>query len=227
MKIILNKDVRQLGDEGDIKDVTAGYARNYLFPQNLAMPFSKHGLEILNQKKAKIEANKARKIEEAKSLKERLDGYSLTITRPAGENGKLFGAVTNATIAELLNEDGMAIERKQIGIPQNAIKIVGEFDVKVKLIEKEVAHIKVTVKSEADEKAAAKKSAKAVAESTVDTTSTEEPSDYTPAETATESVVEETATAEPDTISETPAEEASEESGDEEAVDSEESKTEE
>jgi large subunit ribosomal protein L9 len=159
MKIILNKDVPQLGDEGDIKVVTAGYARNYLFPQNMAMPFSKHGLEILEQKKAKIQANKAKKLEEAKSLKERLQGYSLVITRPAGENGKLFGAVTNATISELLKEDGLSIERKQIGIPQNAIKIVGEFDVKIKLIEKEVAHIKVTVKSEADEKSAAKKAA--------------------------------------------------------------------
>jgi len=53
MKVILNKDVPQLGDEGDIKNVAAGYARNYLMPNNLAMPFSKHGLVILEQKKAR------------------------------------------------------------------------------------------------------------------------------------------------------------------------------
>ncbi len=148
MKIILLKDVENLGDEGDVKTVTDGYGRNYLLPRGFATLFSKHGLTLIEQRKAKIEARREEKRQAALGLKEKLQGVNLLISMPAGDNGKLFGAVTNGVIADQLAQThGVTIDKRHISIHGNAIKMVGIYEVKIRLLDREHATVKVEVKA--------------------------------------------------------------------------------
>ncbi|OHD12809.1 MAG: 50S ribosomal protein L9 [Spirochaetes bacterium GWB1_48_6] len=147
MKIILNKDVPNLGEEGDVKVVANGYARNFLIPQKIAVLFSAHAAHMFEQKKAQIEARKEAKKQIALSLKEKINAEEIEITMSAGDNGKLFGAVTPGNIADLLAAKGIVVEKKLISITGNAIKVVGVYEAKVKVMEKEYATLKVTVKA--------------------------------------------------------------------------------
>ncbi len=145
MKIILSKDVQNLGEEGDIREVARGYARNYLIPQGLGVAYTKQNLALLEGRKKAIEQRKAEKRDRAKGLKERIEGLDITIQMTVGETGRLFGSVTNAMIAEELSKLGIEVERKRIEIPEHTIKTVGNFVVKVKLYGNEIASLKVTV----------------------------------------------------------------------------------
>lgn len=147
MKIILLKDVENVGEEGEVKQVADGYGRNYLIPQGFAIPFSKGGLNIIEQRAAKIAARKEEKRQAALGLKEKLSGFNLVISMPAGDNGKLFGAVTNGVVADQLAAQGIQVEKRHISIHGNAIKLVGTYDVKVKVMEREAAVIKVEIKA--------------------------------------------------------------------------------
>ena len=151
MKVILNKDVNHLGEEGDVKVVADGYARNYLFPRSLALPYTPEVVAIFEGRKAEIEARKAQKREAAKSDKEKLEALALSITVPASAGGKLYGAVSSQTIIELLAKEGFEFERKRIEIPGNAIKQTGVYKINVKLYENAVAEIHVEVKGQVDE----------------------------------------------------------------------------
>ena len=94
IKVILNQDVLNLGEEGDVCKVADGYARNYLFPQNLAVPYTKQYIVLFDQKKEQIEKRKAEKHAAALSLKEKIEALgSVEIKMPAGEGDKLFGSV--------------------------------------------------------------------------------------------------------------------------------------
>ena len=168
MKVILNVDVKYLGEEGDVKNVANGYARNFLLPRNLAVPYNEATAALFEARKAEIEARKEVKRANAKSLKEKLESADITIEMPAGSNGKLYGAVTSTVVAEALAKLGFEIERKRIEIPGLAIKSVGNYHACVKLYEAAVAEIKVVVKAqggaEVAEKAEAKPEAKATEE---------------------------------------------------------------
>lgn len=148
MKVILNKDVNPLGEEGDVKDVAKGYARNYLFPRGLAVPYTERNLKVFEARREEIEARKAEKRKDAASLKERLEGTELLITMPAGANGKLYGAVTNQTIADELIKQGFQVERKRIEVPGNHIKSVGKFKIHVKLYETTTAEVTVVIQAQ-------------------------------------------------------------------------------
>ncbi|AEJ19570.1 50S ribosomal protein L9 [Gracilinema caldarium] len=148
MKVILNKDVNPLGEEGDVKDVAKGYARNYLFPRGLAVPYTERNLKIFEARREEIEARKAEKRKDAASLKERLEGTEITITMPAGANGKLYGAVTNQTIADELMKQGFQVERKRIEVPGNHIKSVGKFKIHVRLYENTTAEVTVVIQAQ-------------------------------------------------------------------------------
>ena len=147
MKIILNEDVYNLGEEGDVCEVTNGYARNYLLPQNLAVVFNRQNASIFEHKKVAIEKRKEEKRKAAQGLKDQLENLSLTIKMPAGETGKLFGSVTNAVIAEALEKQGVNIERKKIDVASSGIKIIGKYTVVIKLYSGETAKIEVVVES--------------------------------------------------------------------------------
>lgn len=148
MKIILLKDVENLGDEGEVKTVADGYGRNYLLPRGFATLFSKAGLNLIEQRQAKIEARKEEKRKAALGLKEKLQGLNVVISMPAGDNGKLFGAVTNGVVADHVAQAvGVAIDKRHVSIHGNAIKLVGIYDVKIRVMDREYASIKVEVKA--------------------------------------------------------------------------------
>ncbi len=154
MKIILNSDVSNLGEEGDVKDVADGYARNFLIPKGMVMPYSRQNLALIESRRATIEKRKEDKREQAKTARERLEGESVTIQMTAGERGKLFGSVTSQTIAEELEKRGIDVERKKIDIEDGTIKTLGTHTVRVRLYADEEAQLKVVV--EPDEKSAAR-----------------------------------------------------------------------
>ena len=171
MKVILNEDVKHLGEEGDVKNVATGYARNYLLPRNLVVVYNETTAAIFEAKKAEIEARKEVKRQNANSLKEKLEAAEIVIEMPAGSNGKLYGAVTTTVIAETLGKLGFEIERKRIDIPGLAIKSTGTYHAVVRLYESAVAEITVVVKAQEtnETKAAApkaEKKAEAAAEET-------------------------------------------------------------
>ncbi len=145
MKVILNQDVINLGEEGDIRDVAAGYARNYLVPKKLAYPYNSSTLIMLGSRREAIENRKGEKRTAALGLKEQLEELKVQFTMSAGENGRLFGSVTSALIADELEKLGHSIERRRIEIPDNHIRQVGEHSVRVKLYGQEVARIQVVV----------------------------------------------------------------------------------
>lgn len=148
MKVILNVDVKHLGEEGDVKNVANGYARNYLLPRNLVVVYNETTAALFEARKAEIEARKEVKRQNARSLKEKLESTEIVLEMPAGANGKLFGAVTSTVLAEALAKLGFEIERKRIEIPGLSIKSVGNYHATVKLYESAVAEVKVVVKAQ-------------------------------------------------------------------------------
>ena len=147
MKIILNRDVANLGEEGDIKEVASGYARNYLLPQGLVLEDNARNLVQLEQRHADIAARKLAKREAAEDVKAKLEAEPLTIVMPAGENGRLFGSVTTATIVDALGARGVEIERKRIEVPGSTLKAVGNYKVKARLYGEQEATISVQVRA--------------------------------------------------------------------------------
>lgn len=146
MKVILNKDLPNLGEEGDICDVSPGYARNYLLPRNLVLQYNRQNIALLEGRREAIEQRRQEKRKQAMSVKERLESEPMAITMPAGENGRLFGSVTSATISEALEKQGIELERKQIEIPGKTIKSVGTTKVRIRLYDAQEAELLVEVK---------------------------------------------------------------------------------
>ena len=148
MKVILNEDVKTLGEEGDVKNVANGYARNYLLPRNLAVPYNEATVAIFEGRKAEIEARKEKKRKDSASLKEKLEASPIEITMPAAANGKLYAAVTSHVVAEALAKQGFNIERKRIEIAGSSIKSTGNYKVTVKLYESQTAELHVAIKAQ-------------------------------------------------------------------------------
>ena len=172
MKIILNQDVVNLGEEGDVVVVKDGYARNYLLPTGAAVLYNKTNAAVFASRAAQIEKRKAEKRAQSASMKEKLDATVLNIIVPAGESGKLFGSVTSTMVQEALAKQGIEVERKKIEVATHSIKMVGNYTVTVHLYENEFSHVKLVVESEemvkarkaAEVKAEAEAKAKAEAE---------------------------------------------------------------
>jgi large subunit ribosomal protein L9 len=150
VKVILNTDVINLGEEGDVRSVADGYARNYLIPQKLAVPYNKQFLQQFEHKRESIENRKEEKRKAAQGLKEQLQSEELSFRMSASESGKLFGSVSAAMIAEEMEKRGYQIERKRIEVPGDHIRSTGEFQVKIKLYGQEEVLIRVTVEAQED-----------------------------------------------------------------------------
>lgn len=167
MKIILNQDVPNLGEEGDVCVVKDGYARNYLLPTGAAVLYNNENLAVFKSRAAAIEKRKIAKREASASLKEKLDAVTLKLVVSASDSGRLFGSVTSLMIQEELAKLGFSIERKRIEVASHTIKQVGMYSARIHLYENESSVIKLDVVSEAAEKAAqraAEKAAKEAAE---------------------------------------------------------------
>jgi len=161
MKVILNNDVPNLGELGDVKEVALGYARNFLLPRGLALPYNQKVVALFEKRKSEIEALKAKKRLESSDLKTRLEAEEISLVLPAGANGKLYGAVTNATVADELLKKGFSVDRKRIEIPGRVIKSVGNYKVAIRLYEKDEATIKLVIRGQSDKEARAEAAAAA------------------------------------------------------------------
>ncbi len=147
MKVILNKDISNLGEEGDIKDVARGYARNFLIPKQLVMPYTREALAILESRRERLDVRREEKQKAALDIKTRLESEDLVLEMPAGERGRLFGSVTSATIVDALAAQGITVERRRLEIPDKTIKSVGTTRVRVRLYGEEEAELKVVVRA--------------------------------------------------------------------------------
>lgn len=132
-KLILTHEVTGLGSAGDVVDVKNGYARNYLIPQGFAVAWSRGGEKQIEQIKAARSARELATIEEAQDLKSKLEAAKVTLTVKAGAEGRLFGSVKTADIADAVSAAGIgSLDKRKIELP-TAIKVVGQHQATVKL----------------------------------------------------------------------------------------------
>lgn len=144
MKVILLQDVKKMGKKGDVIEASDGYARNYLFPKKLAEEATANALHIVNAKKENERKKKLAELEEAQKLAAELKGKEVTINAKAGDNGRLFGAITNKDIAEVINSSfNLSIDKKKVVV--NTIKVAGTYDVEVKLYPEVSTKMKVII----------------------------------------------------------------------------------
>ena len=153
MLVLLLKDVAGIGHAGDIKDVSGGHAKNYLFPKKLAVPASEGAQKQAQSMHDAAERRRDRKFIEAKALATSIDGQVLTFAVRAGEGDRLYGSVTNGEIAEALSKAAkIDIERRQIDL-EHAIKSLGSHSVQVKIASGVTATIVVNVERSAESRA--------------------------------------------------------------------------
>jgi large subunit ribosomal protein L9 len=190
MKVILTEKVKALGTIGEIVNVTAGFARNFLFPKKLAILADEKNSNVLKDKQKALAKKIAVEKNAAEALKKKLDGLTVELIKKVGANGRLFGAVTSQEISKELEKQGVHIERRLIQV-DSSIKSLGTYDVKAKLFNDVTATFKLKVaidaamaeelkkqQAEAQKRNAEKKAkaeaAKAQAEAEAQATQTEE-----------------------------------------------------
>ena len=144
MKVILNKSVDGLGNEGDVVDVKNGFARNYLFPNRIAKNATKNNVDTIQKKIEDRHVRDAKTRENLEALTKQLNKLSLKFELLAGEDDRLFGSVTSQMISDAITEKGYTVDKKEIEIPE-PIKHVGKYFVHVKLGPELDAKIKVKV----------------------------------------------------------------------------------
>jgi large subunit ribosomal protein L9 len=149
MQIILLEKVVNLGNLGDIVKVKDGYARNFLIPGKKARRATKDAIAEFEVRRAELEKVAAEKLTAAQKQGEKLNGFTVQISQKAGVDGRLFGSVTNADIAEALKSQGFAeVEKAQVRLPQGPLKMVGDHSVQVALHTDVLVDVTVSVRGE-------------------------------------------------------------------------------
>jgi len=147
MKIILMDDVPSLGRRGDVREVSDGYARNYLLPQKLALHATAANLKNLEAIKARQDAAATKLTAQAQEQARAIEALHFTQARQASDEGRLFGSVGKADLAAFLSQHGIEVERRRIALDE-PIKTLGEFSVPVRLHADVTAQFKVSVTRE-------------------------------------------------------------------------------
>ena len=150
MQIILLEKVANLGNLGDVVKVKDGYARNFLIPQRSARRATESAIKEFEVKRAELEKAAAEKLAAANALGEKMSGRTVHITQKAGVDGRLFGSVTNADIADALTRIDFKIAKSQVRLPNGPLKMVGEHTVSVSPHTDVVVEVKVVVLGETD-----------------------------------------------------------------------------
>jgi len=150
MQVILLEKVANLGNLGDVVKVKDGYARNFLIPTKAARRATEAAIKEFEAKRAELEKIAAAKLAEAQKLGETLSGKTVRIAQKAGVDGRLFGSVTNADVADALTKAGTAIAKSQVRLPNGPLKTVGEFPVSVVAHTDVVVEVTVQVVAEAE-----------------------------------------------------------------------------
>ncbi len=146
MKVIFLKDVKGKGKEGEVKNVSDGYARNYLLKNNLAVEATTGNMKALEVKKNKEKEKEQNEIEEAKQLKQKLENLTVELTAKSGEGGRLFGSITSKQIAEELKKSHqIKIDKRKIELDE-PIRALGYTNVPVKVHPEVSGTVKVHVK---------------------------------------------------------------------------------
>ncbi|MFP6558783.1 50S ribosomal protein L9 [Paraburkholderia sp. B3] len=148
MQIILLEKVVNLGNLGDIVKVKDGYARNFLIPNKKARRATKDAIAEFEVRRAELEKAAAEKLAAAQAEGEKLNGLTVQIGQKAGVDGRLFGSVTNADIAETLTKQGFAVEKAQVRLPEGPLKMVGDHPVQVSLHTDVLVDVTVSVLGE-------------------------------------------------------------------------------
>ncbi len=148
MKVVLLKEVQGLGAPGTVKEVADGYARNYLLPRKLATPATASALKQVEQMRAAQDRKLARQEEEAAALAQRIEGQEVRFQVRAGDDGRLYGSVTNADVAEVLSRQiGEEVDRRRV-VLEEPIHMLGTFEVPVRLSAQHSPIVKVIVEAE-------------------------------------------------------------------------------
>ncbi|MES2856906.1 MAG: 50S ribosomal protein L9 [Bdellovibrionota bacterium] len=144
MKVLLQKDVKNLGKTGDLVNVSTGYARNYLFPRRMAMEATETRVKEFTHLKSVADAKKKKAVSERQELIKKMQGVNIVIKASAGENEKLFGAVTNNDISNELERLGFSVDRRDIHL-EEPIRMLGSHKATVKLGEGAEAQLSIGV----------------------------------------------------------------------------------
>lgn len=147
MKVILLQDVKSQGKQGDVKEVSEGYARNFLFPKHLAEEATPSAMQRLHQQQNKVARHKAQELEEAQALAAKLEERKIVLKTQTGEGGRLFGSVTTKHIADALKSEGVVIDKRKIQL-HDPIKALGGHRVGVKLHPEVSVNVLVYVEAE-------------------------------------------------------------------------------
>ncbi len=150
MRVVLTQDVPNLGKVGDVKDVADGYGRNYLIPKGLAVLGTVSALKNVDELKRAEAKKMARRLQSAQEVANRLSALDLHFKARAGEEGRLYGSITNADIADAIQaQTGQEVDRRRIELDE-PIRQLGEHTVEIRLMQNVSAHVKVTVEPEGE-----------------------------------------------------------------------------
>jgi large subunit ribosomal protein L9 len=131
MEILLIENVQNLGVRGDVVNVKDGYARNFLLPRKKALPVTSGNKRLIELEKERNLKMRAKELADAQALAAKLEAVMLSIAKKVGENGTLFGSVTNGDLADLLKTKGFELEKQSITVPH--VKTIGTYDVDIRL----------------------------------------------------------------------------------------------
>ena len=144
MKVILRTDITNVGRQGEVKDVAAGFARNYLLPKKLVMQATTQNMKVWEREKIKLEKVREEIITNAKIIAEKIENTEFSIKVKLGENGKIFGSVTAANLAKLFAEKDFNINKHDILLPA-PIKEIGKISVNIRLHPEVIAKVNIDV----------------------------------------------------------------------------------
>ena len=144
VKVILMEDIAKLGRRGEVREVAAGYARNYLLAKRLAVPATAANLRDIDRLKRQREQDEVRQATQARALAARIEALALTVPMQASEEGRLYGSVAAHDVIEFLAQHEISVERRRVGL-EEPIKALGEYAVPIRLSGEITASLKVTV----------------------------------------------------------------------------------
>ncbi len=148
MNIILLEKINNLGELGEQVSVKAGFGRNFLIPKGKALPATKPNIKMFEERRAELEVAAAESLAAANSRADEVNDKEIVIVRKAGDEGRMFGSVTNGDIEEALVAAGIQVEKREVRMPEGAIRELGEYEIVIHLHTDVNATVKVIVEAE-------------------------------------------------------------------------------
>jgi len=148
VEVILLEKIVNLGDLGDKVNVKSGYGRNFLIPQNKAVPATRENIAAFEVRRAELERVEQEKMAQAQERAGQVNGLDITLTAKAGEEGKLFGSITVRDIVEAAEKRGVEIDKSEVHLPEGPIRALGEYEIQVQLHPEVEATIRIGVIAE-------------------------------------------------------------------------------